>query len=206
MTRGFNADQLAALERYFAKRGQDPNEKRYRYDVQHELEELVTEGEDRYVRAMDVGRWISNRKAAAEGRPRAQRKTPAQLALLEESFEDDAYPTPLELMRLAALTDLKDQQVKDWFLNTRKKHHDNGTPMWSRSNADTVTDELAQGREDWRDWKKNREEMVEIFKEEEEEGRGEEARARGRRATPRRLEEDGRVSSRWQVGAWVPPS
>lgn len=60
-----------------------------------------------------IGRWFANRAAQEEGRPRATRKTPEQLADLEDSFQlHRAYPSVDERIRLVQLTGLTKSQVR----------------------------------------------------------------------------------------------
>ncbi|EJD53885.1 hypothetical protein AURDEDRAFT_157134 [Auricularia subglabra TFB-10046 SS5] len=69
-----------------------------------------------------VGRWFANRARDDAGRPRLQRKTPEQLAVLEESFINDPYPDSEELTRIIRVTLLSKRQVTAWFCTERKKN------------------------------------------------------------------------------------
>ena len=62
---------------------------------------------------MQIGRWFANRAAREDGRPRGTRKTPEQVAELEESFQlFHAYPTVDERIRLVQVTGLAKKQVR----------------------------------------------------------------------------------------------
>lgn len=70
-----------------------------------------------------MSRLYANRFAAANGRPRAQRKTPAQLELLGKVFrKTGARPYTGEQLAAAFLTGLTMEQVRNWFENERKKY------------------------------------------------------------------------------------
>lgn len=71
-------------------------------------------------------RYYANRFAAENGRSRAQRKTPEQVALLNKLFRKaGARPYTGEQIAVAFLTGLELKQVKTWFENERKKYLQN---------------------------------------------------------------------------------
>ncbi|EJD53882.1 hypothetical protein AURDEDRAFT_157131 [Auricularia subglabra TFB-10046 SS5] len=74
-----------------------------------------------FVDSQSVGRWFGQRAKREAGLPRQQSKTPAQLAMLEESFSEDPYPDSTERMRLVRGTLLSKSQVDAWFSAQRKR-------------------------------------------------------------------------------------
>lgn len=63
--------------------------------------------------------------AAETGRPRAQRKTPEQIAILERVFRKTcAYPYTGEALAASFLTGLEPRQVTSWFERQRTKLDD----------------------------------------------------------------------------------
>ncbi|KAK0102022.1 hypothetical protein ONS95_001173 [Cadophora gregata] len=80
-----------------------------------------------------VGKYFANRMAAEAGRPRATKKTPEQLAMLQESISDDPYPSPGESILFAHCTGLELKQVKQWFENERTQAVKNGEMLLTRN-------------------------------------------------------------------------
>ncbi|EPE25126.1 Homeo [Glarea lozoyensis ATCC 20868] len=79
-----------------------------------------------FVTSQEIGRYFANRFAAANGVPRATRKTPAQLAQLQEVFEQNAWPLTGERILLVHDTGLTKKQVQSWFEQQRKKAEKEG--------------------------------------------------------------------------------
>ncbi|EJD53883.1 hypothetical protein AURDEDRAFT_110593 [Auricularia subglabra TFB-10046 SS5] len=69
-----------------------------------------------------VRRWFANRAKDEDRKPRLQRKTPEQVAILQESFENDPYSDDDELLRLIGVTLLSKKQVNSWFCTRRRKN------------------------------------------------------------------------------------
>ncbi|KZW03912.1 hypothetical protein EXIGLDRAFT_8361 [Exidia glandulosa HHB12029] len=73
------------------------------------------------VTSQNVGSWFAKRAKREAGQPRMTRKTPEQLAILDESFARYAYPGNEELIRLIRTTLLSKRQIDAWFCHQRKK-------------------------------------------------------------------------------------
>nr|UHA57739.1 HD protein 5 [Auricularia cornea] len=134
-----------------------------------------------FVDSQTVGRWFGQRAKREAGLPHQQSKTPAQSAMLEESFTADPYPDSTERMRLVRGTLLSKSQVDAWFSVQRKKRTDEveahgyviepGTRIADMRVPPEVSGEL---RRAWKEVEKERQEALRRLAEEEQEEDGEE--------------------------------
>ncbi|KAI1326440.1 hypothetical protein F5Y16DRAFT_400331 [Xylariaceae sp. FL0255] len=87
------------------------------------------------VRCWRIGPQISSQDVGRQtpGQPRAQSKTPEQLQLLEEAFDDDPYPPVGVMIVLTYQTKLEPKQVKQWFDYKRAKLDKTGEVFFTRA-------------------------------------------------------------------------
>lgn len=67
------------------------------------------------------------------GRSRMQSKSPEQLELLQQSWEEDPFPETGEKILLVYETGLSKAQVNAWFVNERKKAEKKGEDLTTRN-------------------------------------------------------------------------
>ncbi|KAK4702607.1 hypothetical protein P7C70_g3610, partial [Phenoliferia sp. Uapishka_3] len=171
----FNEEQTELLEKHFQEYGNHMSEKHYRTLLISKFEKSRTVEEPRLF--MEVGKWLANRRAKEEGRPRAKRKAQWQLDILEQSFADEAYPIPQEYMRLMSLTSLTRKVVQTWFINRRKTCLERGGVIHSAIGGEAyANNDLHESQKLWREWDANEEELSEYYVAEYLAGRGEESR------------------------------
>lgn len=108
-------------------------------------------------------RYFHNRSAREEGRPRAQAKTSAQVAILRDSFEEEMSPYVGELILLTYATGLLKKQVKVWFENQRKKGMKN-VVKWNERGRNVSPQDQQAAKRMWKAYENAPESYVkEIF-------------------------------------------
>ncbi|KAI0008647.1 hypothetical protein F4779DRAFT_426222 [Xylariaceae sp. FL0662B] len=152
----FNEAQLAILEDYWRLRRDAPRPpKRLSICAAMSCSEVGPE-----VTSQAVGRYFSNRAARERGQPRARAPTRKQLRLLEEAFDEDAYPYTGTIILLTYQTGLQPKQVKSWFDNRRRRLARKGEYMFSMN----FDQDPALAATMWRDYQKDPEAYArEIF-------------------------------------------
>lgn len=91
--------------------------------------------------------YFSSLVRAEQNLPRTHRKTPYQVHLLQDAFNEEPYPTTRGKIRLCALTGLSRTQVVSWFDNKRKQF----TSLTTYQEPDTMQEAAKQ----WREYKKD---------------------------------------------------
>lgn len=97
-------------------------------------------------------RYLANCYARETGKPRAVRKSPEQIKILEEFFEKEQCPYPGDMMLLAYETKLDPIKLRQWFGNQKSKLYKQG---WEYDGPNIFEPNPRNAKNMWNEYKKN---------------------------------------------------